>query len=407
MPPKTDLLKARLVVAKAKQQKNTSKQAKKSGGGKENEKAGAARGGRKKNAEKDVKEAKAKRNPPAVEWSKEAFHFMTDELLTVVESKPRYRQAFGFEKGIEGPVDTGGEKPAAIQAHVAEAFFITPQDPDDPDPKYTAQDLPELAKVVQNRIKALKKSYTENRKTLGETGHGLVAAGKKEEIKGGTEIANAWDAVQKKFPWYLRMHDLMGSSPVVNRSAVAHSGTRVDLGILDRDGDAHDGPISLDSDDESKISGWSSSSPARSAHARDSDDESDGPVTPTVKSEIRQTPLSSVRGLKRKSIHDHIQDLTTQNHTKQIKIAQVKEHEKTIRAKAKFESKSNLEMARLAHQEREGERQRAHDLLMLEHQMQLEAMRRSGPGPSVGMYGAGAPAYGAPPPGFAFDPALQ
>jgi hypothetical protein len=147
---------------------------------------------------------------------------------------------------------------------------------------------------------------------------------------------------------------------------------------------------------------------ARPARAHDSDDDSDVPATPAVKvkTEKRPTPLSSVRGLKRKSIHDHIEDLTTQNHTKQIKIAEVREHEKTVRARAKYEAKSNLEMARLAHQEREGERQRAHDMLMLERQMQLEAMRRNAPGPSTGMYGAGAPAYGAPPPGFAVDPSL-
>ncbi|KAJ7310673.1 hypothetical protein DFH08DRAFT_1046436 [Mycena albidolilacea] len=384
MASKTDILKARLVVARAKEQKNASKKAKKSKPDtdeKENEKVGMTRGGR-KDAQKDEKEVKAKRNSPAVEWSKEDFHFMTDELLTVVESKPRYRQTFGFEKGIDGPVDTGGEKPAAIQAHVTETLFLAGQDPDDPDPKYTVQNLPELAKVVKNRITALKKLYTDHRKTL--------------------------DVITKKFPWYLRMHDLMGSSPVVNRSAVAHSGTRVDLDVLDRDGEAHHGPISLDLDDESRISGWNSSSPARPARAHDSDDDSDVPATPAVKvkTEKRPTPLSSVRGLKRKSIHDRIQDLTTQNHTKQIKIAEVREHEKTVRARAKYEAKSNLEMARLAHQEREGERQRAHDMLMLERQMQLEVMRRNVPGPSTGRYGAGAPAYGAPPPGFTLDPSL-
>ncbi|KAF7358157.1 hypothetical protein MVEN_00864000 [Mycena venus] len=199
MASKTDILKARLVVARAKEQKTASKTASKKAtkskhdrNEKENEKVGMTRGGRKKDAQKDEKEAKAKRNPPAVEWSKEDFRFMTDELLTVVESKPRYRQAFGFEKGIDGPVDTGGEKPAVIQAHVAETLFLAGQDPDDPNPKYTAQDLPELAKVVKNRITALKKLYSEHRKTLGETGHGLVAAGKEEEIKDDTEIANAW-----------------------------------------------------------------------------------------------------------------------------------------------------------------------------------------------------------------------
>lgn len=75
---------------------------------------------------------------------------MTDELLTVIESKPRYRQAFGFDKGIDGLVDIGGKKLPAIHADVAEALFIT----DKPDTEYTAEDLPALAVVVKNRVLA-------------------------------------------------------------------------------------------------------------------------------------------------------------------------------------------------------------------------------------------------------------
>lgn len=75
---------------------------------------------------------------------------MTDELLTVIEGKPRYRQAFGFDKGIPGPVDTGGKKMPAIQADVAEDLFIKGK----PDTQYTADDMPELAKAVKNRVAA-------------------------------------------------------------------------------------------------------------------------------------------------------------------------------------------------------------------------------------------------------------
>jgi hypothetical protein len=118
-------------------------------------------------------------------------------------------------------------------------------------------------------------------------------------------------------------------------------------------------------------------SPARAqpARAHDSNNNSDVPATPgvKVKTEKCPTPLSSVCSLKHKSIHNHIEELTTQNHTKQIKIAQVWEHKKTVHARAKYEAKSNLEMARLAHQEREGEWRGAHSMLMLERQMQLEA----------------------------------
>ncbi|KAF8144499.1 hypothetical protein K438DRAFT_1992751 [Mycena galopus ATCC 62051] len=381
MTSKIEVLKARLVIAQSKE-KATSKKSKKD---KENDDVTHNAG--KKDAKK---EAKGTRNAPVVQWAKEEFYYLTSELLTVIEGKARYRQALGFAKGINGPVDTGGKKLPAILADIAEDLFIK----DKSDTKYTTEDLPVLAGVVKNRVAALKTKYTDYHKKLGATGHGLIAAGKADEITGGTMIANAWEEITQKFPWYMRMDTLMGTNPVVNRSAVAHSQTRVDLGVLDRSGEAHDGPIELDSDDESdgKISNWGPSSPTLIG-ANEDDDGTDGPVTPAakVKKEIPVATLSSARGSKRKSIHDHIQDSKNSN---------------GLRAKAKYEAKNTLELARLQHQQREAERQRDHELQMLERQMQLEAMRRNAPGPVAGMYGAGAPAYGAPPPNSIFDPAL-
>ncbi|KAJ7721981.1 hypothetical protein B0H14DRAFT_3520462 [Mycena olivaceomarginata] len=383
MSNKVDILKARLVLAKASQE-NASKRSKKQE--KENQDV-QARGGKRGGKKDATKDAKSTRNPPAVKWSEKEFHPMTDELLTVIESKPRYRQAFGFDKGIQGPVDTGGKKLPAIQADVAEDLFIK----DKPDTEYTADDLSELAKVIKNRVTSLKTAYGKWRKKL--------------------VIANAWDLIQEKFPWYKRMNDLMGSSPVIDRSAVAHSGTRVNLRILDRDGEAHDGLITLDSDDESKLSNWDTFSPAPVPDDDDDSGDENLPATPVVKvkAEARAPPLSSARGVKRKSMHDHIQDLTTQNHTKQIKLTEVKERERTARAKAKYDAKNHLEMARLEHQEREAERQRVHELQLLERRMQFEAMRHNAPTPvrAMEMYDPGAPAYGAPPPNFVVDPALM
>ncbi|KAJ7328953.1 hypothetical protein DFH08DRAFT_317959 [Mycena albidolilacea] len=403
MSNKVDILKARLVLAKASQE-NTSKRSKKQE--KENQDV-QARGGKRGGKKDTTKDAKSTRNPPAVKWSEKEFHPMTDELLTVIESKPRYRQAFGFDKGIQGPVDTGGKKLPAIQADVAEDLFIK----DKPDTEYTADDLSELAKVIKNRVTSLKTAYGKWRKKLGETGHSLVAADKEDDIKSDSVIANAWDLIQEKFPWYKRMNDLMGSSPVIDRSAVAHSGTRINLRILDRDGEAHNGLITLDSDDESKLSNWDTFSPAPIPDDDDNSGDENLPATPVVKvkAEARAPPLSSARGVKRKSMHDHIQDLTTQNHTKQIKLTEVKERERTARAKAKYDAKNHLEMARLEHQEREAERQCVHELQLLERRIQFEAMRRNAPTPvrAMEMYDPGAPAYGAPPPNFVVDPALM
>ncbi|KAF8124635.1 hypothetical protein K438DRAFT_2034193 [Mycena galopus ATCC 62051] len=371
MTSKIEILKARLVISQSKE-KATSKKSKKD---KENDDVTHNAG--KKDAKK---EAKGARNAPVVQWAKEEFYYLTSELLTVNEGKARYRQALGFAKGIDGPVDTGGKKLLAILADIAEDLFIK----DKSNTKYTTEDLPVLAGVVKNRVAALKTKYTDYHKKLGATGHGLIAAGKADEITGGTVIANAWEEITQKFPWYMRMDTLMGTSPVVNRSAVAHSQTRVDLGVLDRSGETHDGPIELDSDDESdgKISNWGPSSPTPIG-ANEDDDGTDGPVTPAAKVK-KEVP----------------------NSAQKLKLAEVKEQQRTVRAKAKYEAKNTLELARLQHQQHEAERQRDHELQMLERQMQLEAMQRNAPGPVAGMYGAGAPAYGAPPPNSIFDPAL-
>ena len=38
--------------------------------------------------------------------------------------------------------------------------------------------------------------------------------------------------MEKKFPWYLRMNELMGGSPISSRKAVANSQSTLDLSIL-------------------------------------------------------------------------------------------------------------------------------------------------------------------------------
>lgn len=50
-----------------------------------------------------------------------------------------------------------------------------------------------------------------------------------------SDIILVAEQIQKKFPWYKRMHTLMGTSPIVDRSAIAHSQTRINLDVLARD----------------------------------------------------------------------------------------------------------------------------------------------------------------------------
>ena len=89
---------------------------------------------------------------------------------------------------------------------------------------------------------------------MSETGQGLIDDGREDEIAPDSDIANMWgrycsifvypfrylisvtDLIQKKFPWYKRMHALMGTNPIVDRSAIAHSRTTINLSSLSRDG---------------------------------------------------------------------------------------------------------------------------------------------------------------------------
>ncbi|KAJ7840118.1 hypothetical protein B0H14DRAFT_3458382 [Mycena olivaceomarginata] len=97
--------------------------------------------------------------------------------------------------------------------------------------------------------------------------------------------------------------------------------------------------------------------PGRPTSPAASDDEPkvSVPATPVVKvkaeaAKVKATPASA-RGAKRKSMHDFVEDLAAQDRSQRLK--------------------SNLEMARLQHQEREANRQREHELMMLDRQFQL------------------------------------
>ncbi|KAJ7461893.1 hypothetical protein FB451DRAFT_1404398 [Mycena latifolia] len=368
-------------------------------------------------------EGKKKRKAALVQWAKPVHHHLTDVLLTIIEGSARYKQAFGFDKGQSGPVDTGGKTIPDLCSDIAVKFFNVGEE-DSQYPSRESTDMQELADVIKNRVNR-QKSYTEHHEKLGATGHGLVIGGKEDEIIEGSTIANAWDAIEKKFPWYKRMNILMGTSPVVNRSAVAHSNTRVNLSVLDRNGEAHDGPISIKDDlssDDDKYS-WATSSPVaprRRPQEEDSGEDADSisisssppmrpkaktPATPAVKIKAEPPSVSaSARGTKRKTTHEHVAEIASQDRAQRIKLMELKEKAKTARARAKYDAKTQLELARLKHQEEEAARQRQHDMFMIDRQMQLEAMRRGGPVPAP--YPMGGPANGAPPPAAFFDPAL-
>jgi hypothetical protein len=148
------------------------------------------------------------------------------------------------------------------------------------------------------------------------------------------------------------------------------------------------------SDEEDTLSISSDSSPVRSST----------PKTPAPRVKAETAPIYSARGTKRKSVHEQVEALATQDRVQRLKVAEIREREKTARSKHKYDAKSELELAKLRHQQMEAERQRQHEFAMMERQIQLERMRQQ-VGPST--YGPpGGPAFGAPPPSSAFDPQL-
>jgi hypothetical protein len=82
-------------------------------------------------------------------WSKEKYYPLTDQLLSLIEAKPHYCQAFGFSKDVAGNVSSSGKKTAELYKEIAAALFVTPEGS-----QYCSGDLPTLQKVVSNRVTA-------------------------------------------------------------------------------------------------------------------------------------------------------------------------------------------------------------------------------------------------------------
>lgn len=96
---------------------------------------------------------------------------------------------------------------------------------------------------------SLKTAYRKDHTEITATGQGLLDDGRADKMTEGSDIANIWgvylvsfwnflpqplhaDAIRKRSPWYMEMHRLMGSSPVVDRSAIGNSNSPINLDVL-------------------------------------------------------------------------------------------------------------------------------------------------------------------------------
>ncbi|KAF8985159.1 hypothetical protein BDQ17DRAFT_1436718 [Cyathus striatus] len=106
---------------------------------------------------------------------------------------------------------------------------------------------PKLIRKFANSIKAqvnfIKKKYFTYHKELGKTGQGLV-----EEV--------STEKIECDFKWYLRLHQLLSTSPIYNCSGVANSSTPLDTSILELPAynvDNMNGPLDRNTGDDTPI----------------------------------------------------------------------------------------------------------------------------------------------------------
>ncbi|KIK98010.1 hypothetical protein PAXRUDRAFT_135087 [Paxillus rubicundulus Ve08.2h10] len=342
--------------------------------------------GLKKTAKSNKENPKAggdtkKSHAMTVHWAKPENYHMTDSLLTLIEDSITWKGALGFNKGAEiNPTPTSKGK-SVVQhcTDIAVAFFAT----NDANSEWTPCDIPLLKVVIKNRINSLRTTYQAFHKELGETGHGLIVAWHKEGLYEGSPAANVYKDIQKKFPWYHHMDELMGSSPAYNCSTVTNSQSALDLTVLggndtDHEDDVSHHSISTPLEDEGvSVLSWPLSPQANMPADKDIMDlvspqklklvvplkhSADPPAVPqSIKK--RKTPQDLVK---------EVVDVERQAHLimNEMNAKQHIEHEQ-IKCHSAYETAVTVECMHLKVQEEQVAVQRAHDLVMIEKQIVL------------------------------------
>ncbi|KAH7913600.1 hypothetical protein BJ138DRAFT_1220151 [Hygrophoropsis aurantiaca] len=379
-PSPTKLLRAKLLVSKAERSKKSAQTAKS-----------------RKNSTDEApgnKPGSSGARVILVDWSNPEFHHLTDKLLAIIAEHPVYKVAFGFDKGTESSVNSGGKKLKAHHESLAQKVFLLDDlGLADPSSQFASSPIDKLGVSVKNRIKNLKENYIKHRDQIGATGQGLLDEDRESEITAGSELANIWDKVKVKFPWYMTMHRLMGTSPVADRSAIAHSGTSLDLTILHPSVSADinaSGIEGVDADGETDAEANEGTdhkfalehSPAwdfgGDDKAFDSDHESEPislPSSPRIPSATKATPKPVQRG--RKSIADSLQEITAAERETRISVAKANAKEKTAREGLKRKALVEVERLRIEFQREEGERKRRHEFQMMQARLELARHMRN------------------------------
>ncbi|KAI0370449.1 hypothetical protein BV20DRAFT_1113176 [Pilatotrama ljubarskyi] len=358
-----------------------------------------------KENETPVSQTQEGRRIVTVHWSKPEYHFVTDLLLSAIEEHPPTCIALGFDPGEkDGSSKMNGKVIHEHYTRLARKVFLE----SGRFTKYTEDDIEELAGVIKNRVIRIKAIYRECRTKLTDTGAGLVDEDREDVFEEGSQLANIWDAIKREFPWYKHVNQLMRGHPLVDRSGVANSTTEVDLTILDRKQENLDGrrnhygaqpdrhsadplsvsPASSRDDPEYEPRGGSSSATATAPSTgtedegldnSSSDSDETNVVAKSVGKRKRPSTTSSVNtsmSKRRKTMLQHVQELAAADREARLKQTRMHLYARHKYKLEKEKIRCDLERARLEHEARERDKQRAHELKLMEAQIELERIRR-------------------------------
>ncbi|KAF9235106.1 hypothetical protein BU15DRAFT_78338 [Melanogaster broomeanus] len=320
-------------------------------------KGSAAQGSAKKITKSDkenLEHTPTKKARVTVHWAKADNHHITDTLLTLIEDSVTWKGTFGFDKGVEKDPTPTGKGKSIIQhcADIATVLFAIGKK----NSEWTNNDLAHLRGVVKNRVMSLKATYTEYRNKLGETGHGLVVGGCEDELHAGSDIANVYDDIQLKFPWYLRMHALMD----------------VDLTVL--------GGENSEGENEDEFT-------SRTPTPMEDDDRPRGSSCPPSSDRAADTPIASSSAKKRRTPQDLIKEVADAERATRLAMSTANARERTARERINSQSAHDtaiaVERLRIEAHDKQAAASCAHELLMLDRQIELARINAGyrAPGP--------------------------
>ncbi|KAF8077721.1 hypothetical protein FPV67DRAFT_1462788 [Lyophyllum atratum] len=376
LPSPMALIEAQILVAKNKKAK---KQQKKSG---KKEKPAP------EDNDSDKENDKAE---DSISWAKNTA--LTDRLLTAIEESVRYRKAFGFKGGDMPGITSGGMTVAQVCRELGRAILPKAAPPGN------KQAADKLGNGVKNRVNALKRSYHDYHNQLSQTGHGLIMDGKTEEIIEGTPIHNVWQKMEAKFPWYKRLHHLLSGSPIYDTSALANSVTPLDTDVLTSRIASATGRQSPDWNQDAMDSDFAKAAAAVESQfdddtnlfAKSSPAPDDGlgrsqplagfpptpaPATPCTPSATKATvdPPKSIPAKRKLNAVEQIAQMSENLHDARLKAEQLKLEAK--RQRAELYSENKLALRRLEADEKERDRQ--HELQMMEKRILLASLQAGG-----------------------------